>query len=1156
MTAAIRILYVDDEPGLLEIGKLFLEKGGTFAVDTLTSAAVALEQVKTEQYDAIISDYQMPEMDGIKFLMQLKASGNTTPFIIFTGRGREEVVIEALNSGADFYLQKGGEPRSQFAELAHKIQTAVQKQRAEARILDHEHRETDIIDFLPDATFAIDKEGTVIAWNHAMEEMTGVKSSEIVGKGNYEYAIAFYHERRPMLIDLNPAPDKQFESEKYLYTIHDSKILTAETTLEKPDGPPVHFWGKASLLFDKDGNLAGAIESIRDITKRKQGEEALLESGRQLDAMAANIPGVVFRFRVSPDGTYGFDYLSGRSVQILGLENDRAGFFDRVAKGIVPEDRERFLSSIQQAVSTKTLWVFDGWYVKPSGKKIWFSAVSNPLKEDDRLIFDGVVFDNTERKDAEDQLLRKNEELNASYEQIAAAEEELRANLEELTRQEKALRESEESFGSLVETAPDAIYISLGERFAYVNPAMIRLMGATSADQLLGMSLYDRIDPSFHERIRKRAQIVIGERKPVGLMETVYLKMDGTPVDIESAVATFRYKDNFAGLVILRDITRRKQVERLLRENDLLLKETQRIARLGGWKANPHTDYLEWTEGVYDIIEAPRTYRPGLTEGLKYFTPGDVPGIREKVSACLATGEPFALEVRVMTETGKKIWTELRGLAPVIEGTRSYVIGTLQDITNRKNTLDTLRESEEKYRTVIEQSQDCIFIAQDGRLIFHNPSLATMTGYSSAELAGRSIADLIAPDDRELVLTRHRERQMGKTLPEAYEFSVLHHDGKSHIRVMMYITSASIGGRPATIGTLHNVTEERQRQEALRESEEKYRSVIDNIQDMFYRSDRYGKLIMASPSCVKKLGYGSFDEMFNKPISETFYYEPEKRGDLIRILADKGSIEDAEIQLKRKDGTAFWVSTSSHYYRDESGEIAGVEGIFRDITERKQAEEILQRMNAKIGLLNSITRHNIVNTLTGLFGMIEMAQDPSSRPELDTLLQNIKQLTEKVQEQIEFTRNYQAAGVEEPRWQPVHETVDAATRPFAGSGFSIFNDITGIEAYADPLLETAFSNLIGNAIMNGRHPNTIRFTANHTDKGLSVVYEDDGAGIPADQKEKIFEQSIGPFTHMKLFLVQEILASTGITIRETGEPGKGIRFEMAIPIGAYRFVEH
>jgi len=131
MTGTIRVLYVDDEPSLLDIGKLFLEQDGTFTVDTLISASEGLIRLKMERYDAILSDYQMPEMDGITFLKQLRASKNTTPFIIFTGRGREDVVIDALNNGADFYIQKGGEPRSQFAELSNKIRYAVSRKHSE-----------------------------------------------------------------------------------------------------------------------------------------------------------------------------------------------------------------------------------------------------------------------------------------------------------------------------------------------------------------------------------------------------------------------------------------------------------------------------------------------------------------------------------------------------------------------------------------------------------------------------------------------------------------------------------------------------------------------------------------------------------------------------------------------------------------------------------------------------------------------------------------------------------------------------------------------------------------------------------------------------------------------------------------------------------------
>jgi signal transduction histidine kinase len=134
MTDAIRVLYVDDEPALLELGKIFLENEGGFIVNTLDSASDALTRLNMEPYDAILSDYQMPGMDGISFLKRIRESGNKTPFIIFTGRGREEVVIEALNNGADFYIQKGGEPLSQFAELSNKIHYAVSRKQSEAAL--------------------------------------------------------------------------------------------------------------------------------------------------------------------------------------------------------------------------------------------------------------------------------------------------------------------------------------------------------------------------------------------------------------------------------------------------------------------------------------------------------------------------------------------------------------------------------------------------------------------------------------------------------------------------------------------------------------------------------------------------------------------------------------------------------------------------------------------------------------------------------------------------------------------------------------------------------------------------------------------------------------------------------------------------------------
>ncbi|WP_342677955.1 MULTISPECIES: PAS domain S-box protein [Methanomicrobiaceae] len=274
----MRILHVDDEPVILELTQFYLERTGDMKITSCRSAEEALGLLEIEKFDAIISDYEMPGMNGIDLLSRLRSANITIPFVIFTGRGREEVVIEALNKGADFYIQKGGEVRSQFAELRNAIRRAVEKHRFEQDIRESERRISDIFCHLPDATFAVDCSGRVIAWNRAMESMTGIAADDISGTGDHAYALPFYGAPRPLLVDYLLHPGKKVPP-SYLLNQRDRDLIIAETAEASLNGERVVLWVKATSLYDKNGTVAGAIESIRDITTQKQTEKALRSAG-------------------------------------------------------------------------------------------------------------------------------------------------------------------------------------------------------------------------------------------------------------------------------------------------------------------------------------------------------------------------------------------------------------------------------------------------------------------------------------------------------------------------------------------------------------------------------------------------------------------------------------------------------------------------------------------------------------------------------------------------------------------------------------------------------------------------------------------------------------------------------------------------------------
>ncbi|MGA8778342.1 PAS domain S-box protein [Methanoregula sp.] len=403
------LLYVDDEDSLLDLTKLYMELSGEFSVDTATSAKEAIGMLVKRPYAAIISDYQMPDMDGIEFLKKVRTSGNTIPFILFTGRGREEIAIQALNEGADFYLQKGGEPKSQFTELAHQIRQAVQQRKAEISIRDLERREADIINFLPDATFAIDTKGVVIAWNRAIEEMTGVSAAAMLGKGDYEYAIPFYGQRQPILINLIYESD-EIIAKKYTHIIHRKDVLIAETTLPRPQGKPVTLMGKASPLYNRQDEVIGAIESIRDLTEREQAEGALRESENRFRELADLLPQVVYEADTEGNLTYS----NHTAFERFGYREDDFTHGLTIWQMIAPDDLKRVSVDFRTMIEGKGGTEHTGEYLalRKDGSTFPVTIYSSPIVVNGRITgLRGIIIDITERKRAEEALRQANRKL-------------------------------------------------------------------------------------------------------------------------------------------------------------------------------------------------------------------------------------------------------------------------------------------------------------------------------------------------------------------------------------------------------------------------------------------------------------------------------------------------------------------------------------------------------------------------------------------------------------------------------------------------------------------------------------------------------------------------------------------------------------------------
>ena len=225
--------------------------------------------------------------------------------------------------------------------------------------------------------------------------------------------------------------------------------------------------------------------------------------------------------------------------------------------------------------------------------------------------------------------------------------------------------------------------------------------------------------------------------------------------------------------------------------------------------------------------------------------------------------------------------------------------------------------------------------------------------------------------------------------------------------------------------------------------------------------------------------------------------------------------------------------------------------LLRDITERKDMEEELRTANSRLSTLSSITRHDLGNKLTAIEGYAILAQESKDPAQIDAYISRLRQVCSSANHLIVFAREYEKIGITAPGWFSVGDLFTHAVVQNNVGEVRATSKVNGVKVYADAMIEKVLYNLVENSLRHGKSVTTLMLDSRLEDDALVIEYSDDGVGVPPEQKERIFERGFGSHTGLGLFLSREILAITGIEIRETGQDGA--RFELQVPLGRYRY---
>ncbi len=494
------------------------------------------------------------------------------------------------------------------------------------------------------------------------------------------------------------------------------------------------------------------------------------------------------------------------------------------------------------------------------------------------------------------------------------------------------------------------------------------------------------------------------------------------------------------------------------------------------------------------------------------------------------------------------------------DGKITGAVLVFRDISERRKVEEALANSEAKYRALVENADDAILLTDlSGKSIYKNRAYLKNLGFEEGEEAQAEKAAKIHPDD--LSSVKDKGRELFKTGYSTSEYRVKHHNGSWVYRHAKSSLMYDSSHQPyAILSIIRDITERKKAEEALKFQAD----LLNHVGQAIIMVDNNRTIRFWNKAAEKLYGYSEEQALGQKVTELLGGTLPEEEAEVSKKLM-AGESWSTEASAKNKDGSVLPIILNRTPIFKADGEFLGGASISTDITLQKNTEadltfslkslsntlDKIEELNEKLRVVGSLTRHDVRNKLSAVTGYAYILKKKhSDLPDVVDGLSRMEQAVKDTVKIFDFAKMYEQIGVEELTCVDVEAKLKEAASLFSGPIPTIKNECHGLTVLADSFLRQLFYNFIDNTIKYGKKTTTIRVHFEKADgDSLKLVYEDDGVGVPLENKPSLFKEgfSTGGSTGFGLFLTKKMIDIYDWKIEENGEPGTGAKFTITIP---------